>query len=142
MDNALFAVNYWTLIGGAGLARVTSDLTLQAEVTVLQLTRVRGPEGQDSSRTNLTAGLHAGHFFSPTFSLGAEIRLQRWMSEAAPVRADAAARETLTFGAGPRLHFKVGDKMIRPGISWSRALDDPLGKRSYNMFALDVPVAF
>jgi hypothetical protein len=79
MDNALFAVNYWTVIGGLGLARITHGLTLQAEVTVLQLTRARGPETQDKSRTNLTAGLHAGHFFSPKVSFGAEVRVQRWL---------------------------------------------------------------
>src|SRR5262249_59978869 len=44
MDNALFTVNYWTVIGGLGLARVTPGLTLPAEVTGLQLTRVRGPQ--------------------------------------------------------------------------------------------------
>ena len=43
MDNALFAVDYWTVIGGLGLARITPGSTLQAEVTVLQLTRARGP---------------------------------------------------------------------------------------------------
>ncbi len=142
MDNALFAVNYWTLVGGAGLTRVSPGLTLQAEVTVLQLTRVRGPESQDSSRTNLTAGLHAGRFLNPKVSVGAELRVQRWMTNAAPVRADPAARETVSFGVGPRLHLKIAGRMVRPGLSWSRPLDAPLTRRNYNMFALDVPVAF
>jgi hypothetical protein len=143
MENALFAVNYFTVIGGASVARVTPGLTLQGEVTVLQLTRVRGPESQDSSRTNFTAGLHAGHFFSPKFSLGGELRLQRWLTDAAPVRASAAARETVTFGVGPRLHFKLsGKRWVRPGLSWSRALDDPLKGQGYDMITLDVPVSF
>lgn len=143
MENALFAVNYFTVIGGASVARVTPALTLQGEVTVLQLTRVRGPESQDGSRTNFTAGLHAGHFFSPKFSLGGELRMQRWMTDAAPVRAAAEARETVTFGVGPRLHFKLsGKRWVRPGLSWSRALDDPLKGQGYDMTTLDVPVSF
>ena len=101
MDNALFAVNYWTVIGGLGLARITRGVTVQAEVSVLQLTRARGPETQDASRTNLTAGLHAGHFFSPKVSFGAEARLQRWLTDAAPVRNDPSARQQVTLGLGP-----------------------------------------
>jgi hypothetical protein len=143
MENALFAVNYFTLIGGASVARVTPGLTFQAEVTVLQLMRARGPESQDESRTNFTAGLHAGHFFSPKVSLGGELRLQRWLTDAAPVRADEAARETVTFGVGPRFHFKLsGKRWVRPGISWSRALDDPLKGQGYDMISIDVPVSF
>jgi hypothetical protein len=143
MDNALFAVNYWTLIGGAGLARVTPGSTLQVEATVLQLSRVRGPESQDAHRTNFTAGLHAGRFVTPRLSLGAELRLQRWMTDAAPVRADPRAREQLTFGVGPRLHFKLrGGHWLRPGLSYSRALDAPMRKRGYDVVQLDVPFAF
>ena len=143
MDNALFAVNYWTVIGGLGLARVTPGLTLQAEVTVLQLFRVRGPESQDGSRTNLTAGLHAGHFFSPRISLGAEVRLQNWLTDAAPVRNDPSARQQLTLGLGPRLHFKLGGgRVLRPGLSYTRAFDDPMDRSGYDVVQVDVPFAF
>ncbi len=143
MDNALFAVNYWTVIGGVGFARVTGGLTTQAEVTVLQLTRVRGPESQDASRTNFTAGLHLGHFLSPRMSVGAELRLQRWLSDAAPVRANPEARETVTAAIGPRFHFKIGKRhWTRPGLSYSRALDQPLRAQGYDIFQLDVPISF
>jgi hypothetical protein len=143
MDNALFAVDYWTVIGGLGVARITPGATLQAEVTVLQLTHARGPETADQSRTNLTAGLHAGHFFSPRFSLGAEVRMQRWMTDAAPVRNDPAAREQFTAGLGPRLHFQVGGKhWVRPGLSYTRALDDAMAKKGYDIVQIDVPFAF
>ena len=143
MDNALFAVNYWTVIGGLGMARITPGSTLQAEVTVLQLTRARGPESQDGHRTNLTAGLHAGHFFSPKVSLGAEVRMQRWLTNAAPVRSDPAAREQFTAGLGPRFHFKVGGThWLRPGLSYTRALDDAMAKKGYDIVQLDVPFAF
>ncbi|HET8644398.1 MAG TPA: hypothetical protein VFO85_02840 [Vicinamibacteria bacterium] len=142
MDNALFAVNYWTVIGGIGAARVTPGLTLQAEATVLQLTRVRGPRAQDGSRTNLTVGLHAGRFLTPRFSVGGELRMQRWLTDAAPVRANPRARETLTAALGPRLHLKAGRHWIRPGLSYTRALDQPLKGQGYDMLQLDVPVAF
>ncbi len=143
MDNALFAVNYWTVIGGVGLARVSSGLTAQAELTLLQLTRVRGPESQDKSRTNLTAGLHLGHFFSPRLSVGGELRMQRWMSDSAPVRSNPTAREQLTFGIGPRLHFKVGRRFwLRPGLSYTRALDEPMSAKSYDILLIDAPVTF
>ena len=143
MDNALFAVNYWTLIVGAGAARVTPSLTLEAEATLLQLTRVRGPESQDGSRTNFTAGLHLGHFFSRRVSLAGELRVQRWMSDAAPVRKDKTAREQATLAIGSRLHFKLGPtRWIRPGLSYSRALDKPMSSRGYDIVQLDVPVSF
>ena len=142
MDNALFAVNHWTLIGGAGAARVTPRLTLQVEATVLQLFRVRGPGAQDSRRTNLTVGLHAGRFFGRRVSVGAELRMQRWLTDAAPVRADESARETVTAALGPRLHFRLGKRWLRPGVSYTRALDDPLRGQGYGIVQLDVPLAF
>jgi len=143
MDNALFAVNYWTVIGGLGLARITPGSTLQAELTVLQLTRARGPTSQDGSRTNLTASVHAGHFFAPRLSLGVEARMQRWLTDAAPVRTDPAAREQFTLGFGPRFHFKIGEKhWLRPGLSYTRALDDPMAKKGYGIVQLDAPFAF
>lgn len=143
IDNALFAVNYWTMIGGLGLARITPGLTLHAEVTVLQLTRARGPDTQDASRTNLTAGVHAGHFFTPKVSFGVELRGQRWLTNAAPVRNDPEARQQFTMGLGPRLHFKLGDRRwLRPGLSYTRALDDPMSGQGYDIVQLDVPLAF
>ncbi len=143
MDNALFAVNYFTLIGGASLAKVTPRATLQAEATVLQLFRVRGPQAQDKRRTNFTAGLHLGHSFRPSLSAGAELRYQRWLTNAAPVRNNRQARETLTFAFGPRFHFKFGGtKWVRPGVSFTLPLDEPLSGQRYRILQLDVPVSF
>jgi hypothetical protein len=142
MDNALFAVNYWTLVTGADVSRVTPGLTLQAEATVFQLTRVRGPQSQDPRRTNLTLGLHAGRFVHRRVSVAAEARMQRWMTEAAPVRADAAAREQFTFALGTRLHLKAGDRWLRPGLSYTRALDAPMSRRHYGIVQLDLPIVF
>jgi hypothetical protein len=142
MEGSLFAVNYWTVILGGDLTWVTPDVSLQAEATFFQLTRARGPETQDSSRTNFTAGLHAAHFFSPAVSLGAELRVQRWISHASPVRSDVTAREQLSFGVGPRFHFQIAGKWFRPGISYSRYLDRPLTDKGYDIVQLDLPFAF
>jgi hypothetical protein len=142
MDNALFATSHWTVIVGAGLARVTPALTVQAELSVLRLTRVRGPQSLDAGRTNLTVGLHLGRFFGPRVSVGGEVRLQRWLTEAAPVRANPAAREQLTFGLGPRFHLKLGRRTLRAGISYTRALDDPMAARGYDIVQLDLPLVF
>jgi hypothetical protein len=143
MDNAMFATNYFTVIGGLGAGYVGHGVTAQAEVTVLQLFRVRGSDMQDETRTNFTAGLHTGYFVAPWLSLGGELRYQRWLSDAAPVRANADARETVTFAVGPRLHFKLnGKQWLRPGISYSRMLDAPFSSSSYQMVQVDVPFVF
>ncbi len=143
MDNALFAVNFATVVAGAGLARVDRRMTAQAEATVLRLTRVRGPATEDAARTNLTVGLHLGHFIGPRVSVGGELRYQRWLTDAAPVRNDPSARQTATVGLGARFHLRLGEqRWLRPGLSYSRALDDPLKRQSYDMVQLDLPVAF
>lgn len=143
MDNTLFAVNYWGVFAGAGAARVTAGLTAQVEMTVMYTRRTRGPESQDRTRTNLTAGVHVGHFFSPRLSLGGELRMQRWLSDAAPARASSQARSQLTFGIGPRLHLKVGPKSwLRPGVSYTRPLDEPMSGRGYDIVQVDAPISF
>src|SRR5262249_859201 len=63
MDNAMFAVNDLTIFPGIGLAYVHNGWTVQGELTLLQLTRVRGEMAQkDSSKTNFTSGIHVGYF--------------------------------------------------------------------------------
>lgn len=142
MDNAMFAVNYFTMIAGADAAYVAHKLTVQAEFTVLELLRARGPETQDKRRTNLTAGMHVGYYIIPMLSLGAELRYQRWLTDAAPVKANSKARESVTVAFGPRFHFKVGSHWIRPGISYSRFLDEPFSNSHYQMVQIDVPFVF
>jgi hypothetical protein len=143
MEGSLFAVNYWTVVAGGDLTYVSPWISIQAEVTFFQLTRVRGPETQDSSRTNLTSGIHAAHFFTPAASLAVEFRLQRWLSNASPVVSDPDARQQSSFGIGPRFHFKIGEKnWFRPGLSYNRYLDKPLTSRDYNIVQLDLPFSF
>lgn len=150
MDNAMFATNYLTPFPGVGFAYVASGLTVQAEVTVLQLTRVKGKDVEpDSSKTNLTSGLHVGYFVMPELSLGAELNYQRWLSKPKkpPVETKNHLADNLSVAVGPRVHLKVGEKIwIRPGIAYARFLDKPQGDSdkvdSNHIVQVDVPVAF
>jgi hypothetical protein len=154
MDNAMFSPNDFTIIPGVGFAYVANGLTVQVEATLLQLMRVRGgggatPKNPDSSKTNLTMGLHVGYFFIPQLSLGAEIRHQRFVSTPAAVQKDedSAApiglRDQTTWAIGPRAHFKLGESIwFRPGIAFSMPIDDPMSKFEYKVVQLDLPVAF
>ncbi|MEZ4220411.1 MAG: hypothetical protein R3B13_05725 [Polyangiaceae bacterium] len=153
MDNAMFAVNDFTVFPGVGVAYVANGLTIQGEVTVLQLTRAKGDEVQsDKSKTNFTSGLHVGYFVLPMLSLGAELRHQRWLSTPSFVETDEAsggpdlgARDDTTVAAGPRFHFEVGNGMwLRPGIAYARHLDGPVTEQqdSHHIIQVDIPISF
>jgi hypothetical protein len=152
MDNAMFAVNYFTAIVGGDIAYVDHKLTVQAEATLFQLFRVRGdnaPSSTDSTRTNSTVGMHAGYFIIPMLSLGGEFRYQRWLSSNTQltmgnkVDIPGFAKDTVTVAVGPRAHFAIGKSMwLRPGISYARGLDRPLTDNSYNVIQVDVPLYF
>ena len=143
MDNALFAVNFMTVLPGVGLAYTKAGFTAQVEATVLQLTRVRnGDIERDSKRTNLTAGLHLGYFVIPQLSFGSELRFQRWLSDPAMLQMFPERRETLTFAVGPRGHFKIGNRWFRPGLAYAQGIDDPLKKRKDRIVQIDLPFVF
>jgi hypothetical protein len=146
MDNAMFAVDYFTIFPGVGFAYVNHGVTVQIEATLLQLMRVRGkgtPPGADASRTNFTTGLHIGYFFIPQLSAGAELRHQRWLSTPASVKANSALRDTTTVALGIRGHFELSDTIwLRPGIAYARGLDHPMDAAKYNIVQLDVPISF
>ncbi len=159
MDNAMFAVNDFTVFPGVGLAYVAGGFTAQIEATVLQLTRVKGdeqppmgaPKNPDKSKTNFTTGIHVGYFIIPMLSLSGELRHQRWLStpkavevdEALPDDAQLGTRDTTTFAIGPRLHFKLSDSVwFRPGVAFAMPLDNPMKKAEYKVVQLDLPVAF
>ncbi|HZI09700.1 MAG TPA: hypothetical protein VE153_04855 [Myxococcus sp.] len=143
MDNAMFAVNDFTVFPGVGLSYVSGGFTAQVEATVLQLTRVRGEAVQaDKSRTNFTSGLHLGYFIIPAVSVGGELRYQRWLSTPSSVTSEEL-RDNLTAAVGPRFHFKLSDTVtVRPGLSYAFALDAPMKRSDYSIFQLDVPVNF
>jgi hypothetical protein len=145
MDNAMFAVNDFVIFPGLDIAYIKSGLTLQVEATVLQLRRVRGNDAvqPDAMRTNFTSGFHAGYFFIPQFSLGAEIRHQRWLSTPAAVKANDKLRGNTTFAFGPRFHIKVSEtSWIRPAVTYTIPMDDPMSDREYKIIQLDIPFIY
>jgi len=148
LDNALFAVNDFTLVPGIGAAWVRGGFTVQVEATLLHLMRVRGDQAQpEASKTNFTTGMHVGYFVLPELSVGTELRYQRWINAPFAVERDAsgASRDALTFAVGPRVHIKVGSVgWLRPGIAYQRALDKPLAAATpnYHVVQVDIPMFF
>lgn len=150
MDNALFAVNYLTVIPGVGLAYIAHDLTVQVEATLLQLIRTRGElVDTDTARTNLTAGLALGYAFTPIVAAMGELRYQRWLSNQTVAGAAHPATENLSFAIGPRFTFKVGTFTFKPGIAYAQGLAGPMANGTYTsatnsdkVVYLDLPMIF
>ncbi len=145
MDNAMFAVNDLVVFPGIDLAVVNDGWTIQLETTVLQLRRVRGNDQvqPDAMRTNLTAGVHVGYFLGPALSFGTELRHQRWLSTPQAVVTDNASRDTTTVALGPRAHIRLDStSWLRPGLSYSVPLDDPMARSDYQILQLDVPFIY
>ena len=146
MDNALFAVNDLTPIAGLDVAYVARGLTLQAEVTLFELIRVRGSDAQpDAFKTNVTAGLHAGYFLLPQLSASGELRYQCYLSTPSFVEMDPtrANRDAWSAAIGLRGHLMLGGtRWLRPGVSYARGLDEPAADRRYQSIQIDVPFSF
>lgn len=147
LDNALFAVNDFTLIPGFAVAYVNHGLTVQLEATLLHLMRVRGSAAQaEASKTNMTTGLHVGYFVLPELSLGTELRYQRWLNAPFAVEKDATdtTRDTATLAVGPRVHIKLGEIRARPGVSYQRGIDKPFAASTpgYHVVQVDLPFFF
>ena len=146
LDNAMFAVNDFTVFPGVDLAFVSHGFTAQVEATLLQLTRVRGAKDQpDAARTNLTAGLHLGYFFLPIFSAAVELRHQRWLSTPKQIAADTTGtlRDNTTIAFGPRVHVQLSPNVwLRPSLALVLPLDAPMRKSSYKILQLDLPLSF
>lgn len=140
LDNAMFAVNDFTLFPGIDFAYVGHGLTVQIEATVLQLMRVKNEAVQpDAFRTNFTAGLHIGYFVTRWLTLTSELRYQRWLSSPEAVAADETLRDNLSLAIGPRFHAKIGRGFLRPGIAYNVGLEGRLNTNSYHMVLLDLP---
>lgn len=146
MDNAMFAANYFTVMGGAGLMWMGHGLTAQAEFTVLQLTRVWGETvDADSSRTNLTVGAHAGYQVIPWLTVSVEAHYQQWLSDPAAVVAaqpvgNAARRSQLTLGGGVRANIPVGSALVRPGVAFFMPVGGFMELKDYRILQFDVAV--
>lgn len=144
LDNALFAVNDLVPLAGVGVAWVSSNFTIQAEATVLELLRMRGEEVQkDEAKTNSTAGLHAGYFVLPELSIGVELRHQRWLSTPSFLKgAPSENRDNTTAAAGVRGHVSAGGVKLKPGLAYVLPVDDPMKEGKYGIVFADLPVIF
>jgi hypothetical protein len=144
MDNALFVSNYTTPTVGFDIAYVDHGLTIQGEVTLLQLIRNRGENvDTDATRTNFTTGLHIGYQIVSPLIISAELRHQRWLSTPSFVEKNSSLRDTTTVGIGARVSFKLAKGLLaRPGLSYARGLDNPLTDLNYNIIQLDIPILF
>lgn len=141
MEGALFGPNDLSAMVGMDAAWVKARFTVQLEATVIEAFRVRAADKQpDAYKTNSTYGLHVGYFLTPHLSVGSELRYQRFLSTPAAVAADptGSLRDTLSLGIGARAHFAYRGIVLRPGISYSFGLDDPLASRGYHVFGFDV----
>ncbi len=153
MDNALFSTNYLTLAPGVGVAWVRDGLTLQAEVTVLQLVRVReGFNGAvtparsvdpDEMRTNLVLGAHVGYRVLPALTVSAELRYQRWLTTPAAVAADEALRHALTVGGGVRANIPLSAQYVfRPGVAYFHPLVGNMSRAGHRVIIVDLAFPF
>jgi hypothetical protein len=143
LDNPLFGVNGLTVTAGVDLSWQHAGFTVQAEATLIQFVRTRGvSEEPDAARTNATSGLHVAWFATPWLSLGGELRLQRYLGMPALVAADPSARDILSAAVGARIHVPLGAHWLRPALTLSRPLDEPLLGRGYTWVQVDLPFIF
>jgi hypothetical protein len=144
-DNAHFMVDYFSVLPGVDLAWVTHNFTLQGELNIGFLAKVRGLQTEKSSNTDFSTGLHAGYFFFPFLSAGVDLRYQRWLSTPSYVVRDPTGytKDNFTIGLGPRFHVKLSDTLtFRPGLSMSFGFDNPMSGSSYKIVQLDLPLVF
>ena len=86
-----------------------------------------------------------GYQFAPWVSAGGELRYQRWLSH--PHLGNGmpfadANMDTVTMAIGPRFHFAAAGLKFKPGISYTRGLDNPMKDAKYNIVQIDVPIIF
>jgi len=144
-DNAHFMVDYFAVLPGVDLALVTHNLTLQGELNLGVLMKVRGLQTQKSSATDFSMGLHAGYFLFPFLSAGLDLRYQTWLGKPSYVANDTTGtlRDNFTIGVGPRFHVKLSENLVfRPGASLSFGFDNPMSGSSYKIVQLDLPFVF
>lgn len=144
MDNAMYAVNYLTPTGGLGLAYIRNGWTAQADLTVLQLLRVRGDQvDTDERRTNFTAAAHLGYRATELLTFGVEAHYQRWLSTPAAVEKNGDLREQATVGGNVRFNVPFGEGLLmRPSIGYFMPVDRPMTDSDYRIVQLDFPVLF
>ena len=156
--STMFSPNDVAPFIGGDLAFVKGGFTIQAEVSVFSLFRVRGdginpatskPWDPDAVKGSIDLGLHVGYFIVPQLSIQAEVRDQTFLGTPAAVSSGAIAQSWVSVGGGVRGHFKIGaHAWFRPGLAFFQPLNDAVLKpidhtaSSYHIFLLDLPVSF
>jgi hypothetical protein len=145
MDNGMFGVNELHIPLGLDAAYVRRGFTAQVEISLYTSVRARGEQrSPDKSKANATSGLFVGYFIVPRrFSVGAELRYQRFLSTPDAVAKDPSQRDNLTAGGGVRGHFQLASNVdFRPGLSYGAGLAGVAADRHYQMVGIDLPVVF
>lgn len=143
IDSALFVSNYVAVMAGAGFAYVSRGLTVQGEVTLLELVRARGEDiDPDENRMNFTTGMHVGFRVIPKLTVSAEARYQRWLSTPRAVVNNSLLRDQLTAGLGLRANLPLGPTtLLRPGVAYFHPFGGYMGLHGYGMLSFDVALA-
>ncbi len=149
MDNALFAVNYFTPIVGLGAAFMRWGFTFQVEATVLQLIRVRGENHRsatDEMRTNFTVGASVGYLLHRYVTASAEFHYQHWLSAPNllnPPMGAAPSVNQASFEIGVRGNIPFSRTILaRPGISFGMGFNGAMADREYKVVHVDFPITF
>lgn len=143
MDNVMFAVNDFSVVPGIDLAYVGHRLTVQVEMTLMELMRVKNENYQaDQFRTNSTYTLHVGYYATKWLSLAVELRYQRFLSNPAAVVADTQSRDNFSLALGPRFHIKTSHGWFRPSIAYAPGLAGDLANNKYHVLLVDFPFMF
>lgn len=146
MDNALFAVNYFTPIAGLGLAFLRWGFTFQVEATVLQLIRVRGEahrSASDEFRTNFTVGASVGYWLHRYLTASAELHYQHWLSAPNLLATPNTHAGQASFEVGLRTNLPLSRTVLaRPGLSFGMGIGGAMADRDYKVLHLDVPFTF
>ncbi|MBM4381696.1 MAG: hypothetical protein FJ086_20705 [Deltaproteobacteria bacterium] len=81
-------------------------------------------------------------FLAPWLSLGAELRLQRYLGTTRLIASSPEIRDISSLAGGARFHVPVGGHFLRPALTVAWPLDAPLRERSYRWVQLDLPFIF
>jgi hypothetical protein len=144
-DNPLFMPDYFTGWPGVDIAYITHGLTIQGELSMEFLAKVKGPQTERSSDVDLTLGLHAGYFFFPFLSFGIDVRHQHWLTTPSYVLLDPSRelKDISTIALGPRFLVHLSEDLTwKPGLSMSFGLDRPVASSHYKTVQIDLPFSF
>lgn len=142
LDSGIALPNHLWMTGGVSAAWIAHGVTLQAEATLHQGVKTRGASTVDEAITNTVSGVFAGYSVIPQLNVGAELRYQHFLSTPASVAKTPELRGQLSFAAGARGHFKVGELTLRPALSYGRALGGVAGDASVHAVIFDMALAF